>query len=523
MTGSRARTRADRRAINQAKVRSRATRQANRSSIPVGIDAPGSAPALDQAKVHIGSLAIPVDYLIAVLLIAAALAISLPRITTPDFYAYDEYLHAFTAREYLDGNRDAFWWDQPCAVARGSNERCMASDAYRNLPSTVVGDRPGRYEWTHPPLGIELIAGGMFVFGDGPFGRRIAAALFGAIGIALTYFLALTLTRRRIVALLTAGLLLMDGLYFVQSRIGVIDIFGTVFMLGAFLGFTHYLNAPPNRVRWPLVATGVLLGLSLAVKWNAVYATGMIGIVALWRLFQLRRASRGRRVDPATVSGYQQHLIWVPVSLILIPLAIQTLVHLPFFLAGYSLADFFDLQRARFLVREPGLVPATLNTDGTWRHQYSSRWWEWPLALRPIWHSTVPDGDKIAVTYANGNPLLYWAFLPALFWLCRRWWRMRTPALLVLVIGFFGQWLPWAVVSHTSFIYHFLPAVPFGCLAVAVAVVHLAESGDVRRRTVAFGYVALVVLSFAFFYPIYSLYPLSKDQLDMRMWFDSWR
>jgi dolichyl-phosphate-mannose--protein O-mannosyl transferase len=211
------------------------------------------------------------------------------------------------------------------------------------------------------------------------------------------------------------------------------------------------------------------------------------------------------------------------VSLILIPLVIQFLVHLPFFLAGFNLADFVDLQRARLSAREPGLVPATLNTDGTWNHPYASRWWEWPLALRPMWHSTIPVGDKIAVTYANGNPLLYWAFLPALAWLCRHWWRKRTPALLVLVIGFFGQWLPWMIVSHTSFIYHFLPAVPFGCLAVAVAVVHLAQSGDVRRRTAAIGYVALVALAFAFFYPIYSLYPLTERQLDLRMWFSSWR
>ena len=93
----------------------------------------------------------------------------------------------------------------------------------------------------------------------------------------------------------------------------------------------------------------------------------------------------------------------------------------------------------------------------------------------------------------------------------------------MLVIGFFGQWLPWMIVSHTSFIYHFLPAVPFGCLAVAVAVVHLAQSGAAWRRTAAIGYVALVVLAFAFFYPIYSLYPLSERQHDLRMWFSSWR
>jgi len=515
--------RADRRAIRQGKARSRATRQDNRSSILVGDDSPGTAPVLKRATIQIGSWAIPVDFLIPVLLVAAALALYLPRLTTPDYYTFDEYLHAFTAREYLEGNRDAYRWDLPCSIAGGSDDACTASNSDTNLPSAVIGDRLGRFEWTHPPLGLELIAGGMLVFGDGPFGRRIAAALFGAIRIALTYRLALTLTRRRIVAILTAGLLLLDGLYFVQSRIGVIDIFGTVFMIGAFLGFAHYLTTSPDRVRWPLVATGVLLGLSMAVKWNAAFAAALIGIVALWRLFQLRRASRRRKSDAVTVSGFQQHRLWVPVSLILIPVVIQILVHLPFFLEGYGLADFVVLQRERFAARTPGLVPAIRNPDGTWFNEFASRWWEWPLAQGPIRHSAIPVGDKIAVRYANGNPLLYWGFLPALVWLCRQWWRTRTPALLVLVIGFFGQWLPWMIVSHTSFIYHFLPAVPFGCLAVAVTVVHIAQSGSVWRRSAAVAYVALVALAFVFFYPIYSLYPLSERDFELRIWFESWR
>lgn len=507
--------------MRKAKSRPHAARPTNRPPVAAGLDPAGQASARGQTAIPVGSRAVSrLDQLIPVLLVAAALALYLPRLSTPSFYAFDENVHAFTAREYLAGNRDAYRWDLPCSIARGTYEACALSDPDTILRSAVVGDRPGRYEWTHPPLGIELIAGGMLLFGDGPFGRRIAAAVFGAIGIALTYCLALTLTRRRTVALLTAGLLLMDGLYFVQSRTGVLDIFGTVFLIGAFLSFAHYLAAPPDRVRWPLVATGALLGLSMAVKWNAVFATALIGVVALWRLFQLRQTSRGSRGDAVALAGLRQHLVWVPVSLMLTPLAIQIIVHIPFFLEGYGLADFFALQRERLAARVPGLVPATFNPVGTWSHDYASRWWQWPLALRPVWHSTVQVGDKTAVTFANGNPLLYWAFLPAVFWLCRHWWRTRTPALLVLVIGFFGQWLPWMVVSHTSFIYHFLPAVPFGCLAVAVAMAHLARS---TSRTLAIGYVALVVLAFAFFYPIYSLYALSERGLDLRMWFSSWR
>ena len=60
--------------------------------------------------------------------------------------------------------------------------------------------------------------------------------------------------------------------------------------------------------------------------------------------------------------------------------------------------------------------------------------------------------------------VLYALFVPAVVWLASRWTRRRDPAAIVLVIGFFGQWLPWALVPRIAFAYHFMPAVPFGCL-----------------------------------------------------------
>jgi dolichyl-phosphate-mannose-protein mannosyltransferase len=92
----------------------------------------------------------------------------------------------------------------------------------------------------------------------------------------------------------------------------------------------------------------------------------------------------------------------------------------------------------------------------------------------------------------------------------------------VVLLGFFGQWLPWVFSPRIALAYHFLPSVPFGCLAVAVAVVAL-WARTPRHRAVAVGYVAAVALAFAFFYPIYSALPLTRDRFEMRIWFESWR
>ena len=151
----------------------------------------------------------------------------------------------------------------------------------------------------------------------------------------------------------------------------------------------------------------------------------------------------------------------------------------------------------------------------------ASAWWQWPLALRPVWYSVTYFPDRVAKSYANGNPALYWAFVPAVTWLSVVWWRSRNAALVPLAIGFFGQWLPWMLVPRCAFVYHFLPAVPFGAIAVAAAVVGVFDLGRWGRIAAAV-YLLAVVLVFAWLFPIYAGLPLTAGGLERRMWLDSW-
>ena len=78
------------------------------------------------------------------------------------------------------------------------------------------------------------------------------------------------------------------------------------------------------------------------------------------------------------------------------------------------------------------------------------------------------------------------------------------------------------LVPRISFAYHFLPAVPFGCIALAVALSQLVERPG-PGRWIAFAYVASVVAAFLFFYPIYSSLPLRYASFALRMWLPTWR
>jgi dolichyl-phosphate-mannose--protein O-mannosyl transferase len=144
------------------------------------------------------------------------------------------------------------------------------------------------------------------------------------------------------------------------------------------------------------------------------------------------------------------------------------------------------------------------------------------LAWKPVWYWVGYHDTTQARIYANGNPFLFWAMVPAVFWVCWAWWKERRYiALTILAIGFFGQWLPWAFSPRIAFAYHFLPAVPFGALAVAVVLARMCARRPAHRYA-AVGYLVAVVAAFAFFYPIYAAVYLTPDRLDLRYWFDSW-
>ena len=121
----------------------------------------------------------------------------------------------------------------------------------------------------------------------------------------VAFWLARVLTGDATVALLATGLLMMDGLYFVQARTGMLDSFGVFFMMSALLLFHRFWTAPPERAGQRLPWIGLLLGLAIATKWNAAYASLMIGLAALVRLAWRSRPRHGSSpIWPGSRSGW---------------------------------------------------------------------------------------------------------------------------------------------------------------------------------------------------------------------------
>ncbi|MGZ8438690.1 MAG: phospholipid carrier-dependent glycosyltransferase, partial [Candidatus Limnocylindrales bacterium] len=122
--------------------------------------------------------------------------------------------------------------------------------------------------------------------GSHAFAWRLPGVIAGALTVGLLFLLARILFRRRIVAVLAGLFALADGMFFVQARIGMNDVYVGLFIIAAYTLFAAIWTGwwRGRLAFWlgmPIV--GLLLGLALASKWVAAYAIGALILLILVR------------------------------------------------------------------------------------------------------------------------------------------------------------------------------------------------------------------------------------------------
>ncbi len=122
--------------------------------------------------------------------------------------------------------------------------------------------------------------------GSHAFAWRLPGVIAGVLMALCLYVLARILFRRRLVAVLVGVFVLVDGMLFVQSRIGMNDVYVGLFIVAA---YTLFAAVWTGWWRWrgafwvALPVVGLLLGLALASKWVAAYAIGALALLLLVR------------------------------------------------------------------------------------------------------------------------------------------------------------------------------------------------------------------------------------------------
>jgi dolichyl-phosphate-mannose--protein O-mannosyl transferase len=361
-------------------------------------------------------------------------------------------------------------------------------------------------ERTHPPLSKLIIAGGIRLFGDHAVGWRAASAAAGVLVVLVVGLLAWLLFGDRFVAAASALLVALDGLVFVESRIAKPDIFLALFLFSAYAAFWRYVQVraagpPPTPAGggagW-LYLAGTAAGCAVATKWTAAVPLAVIP-VALALLIGLGRLMPSRR-----------DLGHVALALVVLPAVLYMLTYIPYFALGHGLRDFVAHQADMFRFHA-GL------TEG---HPYQSAWYSWPFLVRPIWYEYREAAPQIYEgIIAIGNPIIWWGSLPAIAYLAVRGVRTRGLPETFVVGGFILAYAQYAVIGRVLFLYHFLLALPFLIMSLAVGL------GWVRQRVggaVVLAFLGLTVGWLVAFYPVLAALPTAADRIYRLMWFGSW-
>ncbi len=443
------------------------------------------------------------DWVALALVSAAAGIVRLAALGRPVGFVFDEIFYARNACRYVVGDPSVCGIDE------------LASRA-------------------HPPLGNWLIGAGVKLFGFEPFGWRVMAAIAGTITVALVYLLAWRLMRRgsagraaTVGAFIAGGLLATDFLHIVQSRIAMLDVFITLFVVAAVLAVVLDRDAPRER-RWLLgrpwlLVAGASLGAATAVKWSGAYvALAVIGLVVAWELADRHRhrpADGWGRIVRSTIAQDAAPMLLL---LGLVPLAIYVLsytgrmpgevIGLPW-VEGTFWRGVFEHQRQML----------EFHTTLAGNHPYESPSWSWIALKRPVAYYFSSDSGSYREILALGNPLVWWAAAAALVALAARWGRAGAglsraePVILAGAIATYGPWLVLSGARTQVFLWYILPTIPFLCLALGAVAAWVSQA---RIGQVAVAVFALAVLaSFAFYLPLLTALPMSPDTWQARILF----
>lgn len=347
------------------------------------------------------------------------------------------------------------------------------------------------YEWTHPPLGKEIIALGVTIFGMTPFGWRVFPALLGAAMLPVLYIFAKRLFRRRDYAFLAMALFALDTMHFAQTRIATVDVFVVFFILLMYLFMTDYLRMeedglPLRKTLVPLGACGLSFGLGVASKWTGLYAGAGLAVLFFAHIIRNGVGSRREGGLKQWWSRTWKTCAFCCVFFILIPATIYFLSYTPFFRYEQSLRPEGDALSFRELVNiviQQQKSMFAYHSDLTATHLCQSAWYEWPFTARSVWFYNSSDGDQVSNISTFGSPAVWWVsavgtlciIVEAAFGRMKKDPAWRKKAMAVLLVAIAANYLPWTLVPRCTFQYHFFPTVPFVILACVLLLQHLEE------------------------------------------------
>ncbi|NUS43863.1 MAG: phospholipid carrier-dependent glycosyltransferase [Mycobacteriaceae bacterium] len=451
------------------------------------------------------------------------------------------------------------------------DEKHYVPQAWQMLTNGLwIEDNPGYPLVVHPPVGKMFIAVGEWLFGYNGWGWRFSAAVAGVVLVLLVTRIVRRLTRSTMVGAIAGLLLVCDGVTFVSSRLGMLDIFMAVLMVGAFGCLiadrdqvrerlaradaegrsTATAFGPRLGVRWWRFGAGVLLGLTCGTKWSGlfviVFFTAMtLGFdVAARRAYGVARPWAGTAVRDLGPTLYATVLIPVGVYLATYAGWFASETGVDRYAVGHRVGTggFWsfvpDALRSLWTYSDQVLTfHETLTNSAGYRHPWESKPWTWPMGLRPMLYyiddqhvSGCGAAKCVKAVMLLGTPAIWWLAFPVLGWALWRTAVRRDWRYAALLVGYGAAFLPWfGELDRQMYYFYAVPLAPFLVMLLAVVlgdVIGPAAATPERRKTGLLAvciYLAVVVANFIWIWPILTAMPISPAMWQQELWLPSWK
>ncbi|MBV8301711.1 MAG: phospholipid carrier-dependent glycosyltransferase [Candidatus Dormibacteraeota bacterium] len=348
-----------------------------------------------------------------------------------------------------------------------------------------------------PPLAKLLMTPPIAFGGFDTWTWRWSTVIFGSLLVGVVYLIGRRLRRNdRFFAFAAAAFMSLDGLAFVESRTGVIDIIAIFFVaLFYWLFLLHWQARTRTQWRVSLYIMALAAGLAFGAKLTMLAPLVVAGALILGRALapylvaglrwlrniegpglrqtDMWRSAAGRRGLLHYIAGaavmvavfcacYSRYLTIPhddvyfftkcdPASAGLTGTA-KTLNVPTFEIGGVTLPNPAEAVYNIYEINDASLVYHELECHS---HPYSSHWYTWPVSEHPVlfYLSTASSGQESSIT-DMGNPAVWWLAIPALLfcvWRMTRgptWWRVSVSALGVASLA--GM----IITFHAAQLYH---------------------------------------------------------------------
>jgi hypothetical protein len=366
------------------------------------------------------------------------------------------------------------------------DEVYFPTDAADDLHSPAIS-----YFDPEPPLVKLLMTPSIAILGFNTWGWRMTAVLTGSLLCGLMYLIALRLRRDHFFAIVASLLVCLDGLAFVESRLGLLDMPAIFFTaLAWYLFLLHWQARTRRQWRVTLYILAAGLGLAFAAKltavapllviaglvflrWLAPYAAGIVP--ALRRLSGPRRHETVLWKEAAGSRAWLHYAAAVALVVVIFcaswsryltishddvyqfvscnpnvsglttapyPNGVKDLPVPVSTVDGITVPNPVQAISNIIVINEASLRYQELECHG---HPYASRWYTWPIMEHPVlmYYQSAPLLDAPSYTGTGvitnmGNPAVWWLGILALLFCVwqmmagAKWFRVCVGALMVV-------------------------------------------------------------------------------------------